>query len=89
MGVKPVYTSQEEYGHIPNSTIGFDSKMTLHHPPPRELNITNISAVIDPTLNVGFWGRRPDVQIVVQPSCQKLLKLAEIICQNSRTFVAN
>ena len=39
----------------------WDSSTTTHHHHHhhhQELNITNTLAVIDPTLNVGFWGRR-------------------------------
>ena len=33
-----------------NTTVGFDTKMTLHtpHPTPQKLNVSNISAVTDP-----------------------------------------
>ena len=36
---------------IPNTTVGFDMKMTLKTPPPpQKLNVSNISAVTDPNL---------------------------------------
>ena len=33
-----------------NSKVGFDTKMTLDHPPPQKLNVINISGVPAPIL---------------------------------------